>query len=250
MRLSISKLWLLRVSLALALPSSSALAEAKPPADSAGAQEVSQPTVRLNSPEWQTVLDQLFGTPDNGLLDGTTRFEFRAEDIALTLDQSHAFFTLIDSPLGLAALIEAAQDLRGNVRLEGTIDGSPFALKLAGRELKLEGLTLTEAQQQALVSELNGISGLKEMKIQALVDGRLTVTKVQGNHEKLEIRNGVGSDLREQQQNRMVRERPERPERERPEKVQIERPAKIEKLERIERIEKPERPERGESGRR
>ena len=242
MRLSISALWLLWVSIALALPSSSALAEAKPPADSASAQEESRATVNLKSPEWQTVLDQLFGTPDNGLLDGTNKFEFRADDLTLTLDQSAAFFTVIDSPMSLTGLIEAAQDLRGNVRLKGTIDGSPFALKLAGSELKLEGLTLTEAQRQALVSELNGISSLKEMKIQALVDGRLTVTKVQGHHEKLEIRNGPDSDLRGQKQNRVERERPE--------KVKIERPSKLEKLERIERFEKPERPERGESGRR
>lgn len=245
MRLSISALWLVWVSIALALPSSSALAEDKPPAVSASAQEDSRATVNLQSPEWQTVLDQLFGTPDNGLLDGTKKFEFRAEDIALTLDQSTAFFTDIDSPSSLAALIEAAQDLRGNIRLEGTIDGSPFSLKLAGRELKLEGLTLTEAQRQALVSELNAISGLKEMKIQALVDGRSTVTKVQGHHEKLEIRDEPDSDLREQKQNRIERERPE--------KLKIERPARIEKLERLERIErfeKPERPERGESGRR
>jgi hypothetical protein len=100
-------------------------------------------------------------------------------------------------------------------------------------------LSLNEQQRQALIAELSGISGLKEMKIQALVDGKMTVTKFQGGHEKLEIRDERG--------------RPET-ERARPQKVdKIERQGRLDARERVERparVEKPERPERGASGRR
>jgi hypothetical protein len=77
------------------------------------------------------------------------------------------------------------------------------------------------------VAELSGVSGLKEMKIQALVDGKSTITKYQGGHEKIEVRS-TG--------------RPEHAGK--PEKVE----PRIETRERIERparIEKPERPEPG-----
>ena|SRR5688572_9106235 len=224
-----SIIWLL-VSVIVALPFSGAFAEDGPavPASAPTAKTI----VHFNNPDWQVVLDKLFGTvdaPDAGLLDGTGHFEIRAEDLVLTATQAE-FFTAIDSPQSLSALIEAAELLRGNIRLEGTIDGEPFQLKLAGRELKISGLTLTAVQREALVAELSSIPGLKEMKIEALVDGRLTVTKYQGGHEKFEIRSNG---------------RPEHAGK--PEKLSIERPGRAlghERIERLERLERPERPER------
>jgi len=226
-----SIIWLL-VSVIVALPFSGAFAEDGPAAVPASAPTDSKTIVNFNSPNWQVVLDNLFGTldaPNGGLLDGTRAFELRAEDIVLTSTQAE-FFTAIDSPQNLSSLIEAAELLRGKIRLEGTIDGQPFELKLAGRELKISGLTMTAAQREALVAELSAIPGLKEMKIEALVDGRLTVTKYQGGHEKLEIRNSG---------------RPEHAEK--PEKLSVERPGRAlghERIERLERLERPERPER------
>jgi hypothetical protein len=86
-------------------------------------------------------------------------------------------------------LIKSAELLRGQIRLDGLIDGEPFHLKLEGRELKIEGLSLTAEQREALVAELRGISGLREAKIEALVDGKRTVTKLEGDRrEKFEIR--------------------------------------------------------------
>jgi hypothetical protein len=257
MRFANSALSLFAVSIILALPSSSAVAEDKPPVASAAAQ--TNNTVNLKAPEWQAVLDRLFGTPDNGLVDGTGAFRFQAEDLTLTTEQSAAFFAA-DSPQSLSALIEAVEALHGTVRLEGIVGEQPFELKIAGRELKLEGLTLTEAQRQALVNELKGISGLHEMKIQALVDGRMTVTKVQGNHEKLEIE-GRSHEKIQRQDRGALEDRDERANRDRRdhvEKIEIERPEKPEKVEiheriersgRIDRIERIEKPERGESGR-
>jgi hypothetical protein len=257
MRFANSALSLFAVSIILALPSSSAVAEDNPPVSSAAAQTETRNnnTVNLKAPEWQTVLDRLFGTPDNGLVDGTGAFRFQAEDITLTTEQSAAFFAA-DSPQSLSALIEAVEALHGTVRLEGIVGEQPFELKIAGRELKLAGLTLTEAQRQALVYELKGISGLHEMKIQALVDGRMTVTKVQGNHEKLEIE---GRNQIQRQDRVALEDRDERADRSRRDHVEkIERPEKPEKLEiherversgRIDRIERIEKPERGESGR-
>src|SRR5688572_6602227 len=234
MKATNSLFWLLLLPVIVALPSSSALAEDVPvKANVTASAQTEKTNLELESPDWQTVMDSFFGTleaPDTGLLDGTRNFKFRAEDIALTSTQAE-LFTSPDYEQNLAALIEAAVALHGNIRLEGTIDGEPFELKLAGRELKIQGLTLTSAQRESLVAELSGVSGLKEMKIQALVDGKTTITKYQGGHEKIEIRNAG---------------RPEHAGK--PEKVEIERHGRIEARERIERparIEKPERPEPG-----
>jgi len=140
----------------------------------------------LKEPTWQAVLDKLFGTPDSGLLDGKKAFDFRAEDVKLTANQSASFFTSsTSSSANLAALIEAAQALHGQVRMEGTIEGKPFEFKLAGREIKIEGLNLTTAQREALATELRGISGLHEAKIDALVDGKATTTVIAGGKERV-----------------------------------------------------------------
>jgi hypothetical protein len=231
-----SIIWLVLILAVVALPSSGAFAEDRPPrADvSASAQTDANPRVNLKSPDWQTVLDRLFGTPDTGLIDGTRAFQFGAEDLMQTAAQAD-LFTSIDSPQNLPALIEAAETLHGSmIRLEGTIDGQPFELKLAGRELKIEGLTLTAAQREALVAELSGIEGLHEMKIEALVDGKMTVTKFQGGHEKFEIlHRGKPEDPRGHERieierhGRESRDAIERPVRvERPEKIEHSRPGR------------------------
>jgi hypothetical protein len=230
MKVTNSMFWFLLLPVIVALPSSSALAEDGPVNGTVTASAQTERTnLELENPEWQTVLDSFFGTaetPESGLLDGTRNFKFRAEDLVLTSTQAD-LFTSPDYGQNLAALLEAAIALHGNIRLEGTIDGEPFELKLAGRELKIQGLTLTSAQRESLVAELSGVSGLKEIKIQALVDGKSTITKYQGGHEKIEVRS-TG--------------RPEHAGK--PEKVE----PRIETRERIERparIEKPERPEPG-----
>jgi hypothetical protein len=227
-----SIIWLVLVSAVVALPSSGAFAEDRPPrADvSASAQTDAKTTLNLKGPEWQTVLDRLFGTPDTGLIDGTRAFQFRAEDITLTSTQA-GLFTSVDSPQNLSTLIEAAEALHGTIRLEGTIDGRPFELKLAGRELKIEGLSLTSAQREALVAQLSGIEGLHEMKIQALVDGKMTVTKFQGGHEKFEIR-GRPEHPREHEGREHERIEVERHGRDTQDRV--ERPVRVETHERIE----------------
>jgi hypothetical protein len=245
MKLIRSAVWLLGVSVILTVPAASAVGEDGVNTVPAAAQPSSETHVILEAPDWETVLQRLFGTPDSGLLDGTRPFEFRAEDVTLTALQSSAFFTSPASPGTLAALAETTQTLHGTVRLEGTIDGQSFELKIAGHELKLEGLTLTSEQLQALVAELKA-SGLHEMKIQALVDGEMTVIKVQRNHEKIEI---LG---RKHEQNRDSH-LSDRGNRERPGKIEIEhrsKPERIERLERPGRFERPEKPERLESGRR
>ena len=77
------------------------------------------------------------------------------------------------------------------------------------------------------------------MKIEALVDGKMTVTKYQGGHEKFEI---------------LHRRKPERPEQHEGrghERVEIDRPNEgHDRIERPVRLEKPEKIERGAPGRR
>jgi multidrug efflux pump subunit AcrA (membrane-fusion protein) len=152
------------------------------------ANATAQTTVNLAKPSWQAVTDKLFGTPDGGLLDGKSAFNFSAKDVSLTSDQSAAFFgSSSSSSTNLAALVEAAEALRGQVRMDGTIEGKPFEMKLAGRELKIEGITLTAAQRDALSAELRGISGLHEAKIEALIDGRASVINIAGGRDRIEL---------------------------------------------------------------
>ena len=237
MKLVHTAFWLVAVSAILALPAASAVGEDGSPT----AQTDVTAHVTLEAPDWQAVLDRLFGTPDSGLLDGSKSFSFRAEGLTLTAAQSADFFTSTASPSNVAALVETVQTLHGTIRLEGTIDGQPFEFKVAGRELKLEGLTLTSDQLQALVAELK-TAGLHEMKIEALVDGKETVMKVERNHQKLEVlghRHDGDDDLRFTDRGR----------REHPEKIEIEHSLKPERVERIDHIERLEKPERLESGR-
>lgn len=199
--------------------------------------------IKLESPEWQSVLDRLFGTPDTGLLDGKATFDFRAEDLQLTSVQWATFFNSDPAAMNLADMIAAAEALHSKVRLEGTIDGSPFELKLAGRELKIEGITLTAAQRDALLAELKGIEGLREAKIEALIDGRLNTIHLAGGRERISIR---GND-------RLESERHARSGRDISSDAKVDVPGlvdidsrgralgRIDVLERLERIEKPER---------
>jgi hypothetical protein len=206
LRSVLSLLWVLLI---LMLPTGSAAAQDQPSASTSTTTKT-ETQVTLNEPSWQAVLDKLFGTPDNGLVDGTKSFQLRAEDVTLTAEQSAAFFNSSStSSQDLAALIDAAIALKGQVRMDGTIDGKPFELKLAGRELKLDGLTLTTAQREALSAELLGISGLKQVKIDALVDGKQTMIVVAGGKERISLVRG------------------ERPVNGGSEKEKLDRPAKI-----------------------
>src|SRR5262249_49843236 len=144
---------------------------------SAAAQEV-----KLEGVPFQQVLDQLFGTTANpGLLAGKQRFELRAEDVTLTNDQARNF--LVPSSANnaeIAHLVSAALQIRGaEVKIEGLVDGTPFEFKLDGKEVKLEGLNLTQAQLDSLVQQLKGITGLREVKIESLVDGKPMEVKIE-----------------------------------------------------------------------
>lgn len=109
-KLAQTAFWLLGVSIILTVPAASAVEEDSPAMVSTTAQPGSATHVTLEAPEWETVLDRLFGTPDSGgLLDGTKSFEFRAEDLTLTAEDFSAFFTTPTSPATLAALAETRE---------------------------------------------------------------------------------------------------------------------------------------------
>jgi hypothetical protein len=125
-------LWLLSVPVILTLPSSRVFAEDGAPTGTVtvNTQTDGKTTLEFKSTDWQTLLDEVFGTPiDDGLLDGTGTFQIRAEDLILTSDQA-LFFTNIDSPESLSALIDAAIDRHGMILMYGNIDGETFELKL------------------------------------------------------------------------------------------------------------------------
>jgi len=224
--------------------------------------------VKLEGASLQEVLDRLFGTPTTpGLLQGDKAFELRAQDVVLTGAQADLFFApSTTNKADLSDLIAAAELIKGSqLRLEGTVDGTPFDLKLAGKEVKADGLVLTQAEFDALVDQLKTTSGLKEVKIEATVDGRLVELKMENTPGRVSIEdkglpkhdarirdtNRGADSKRDHDEGRLEAanhaNRPERTERiERVEKV--ERPEAIEHVERVERLERPEL-EHGGSGR-
>ena len=209
------------------------------PGSTAAAQEI-----KVEDVSFQTLIGQLFGTTEApGLLDGTSEFHLHAENITMTTEEADAFFVpTAENTSDLVDLITAAEGIRGaELKLEGLLDGEPFEFKLSGKQIKLEGIVLTDAELDTLIQELQGISGLREAKIEAIVDGEMVVVKLENKpgRVKIEGRNGPhvssrqGRDAGVELANRVERsERPERPE-------------KAEKIERLERLERIERPDHG-----
>ncbi len=224
--------------------------------------------INLEGVLFQEVLDQLFGTTEttelsgltviSGLLDGDNPIVLHASDVTLTAEEAQNFFIpgpASPSGLDFAALIGAFEELkRGNIRIEGLVDGSPFKFMVAGRQIKLDGLDLTQAELDSLVASLQEIPGLHEAKIDAIVDGEPVSVKIQNKAGQVRIQgsdlgsgDGVletsGAENQGRRGNRVERieaaksnrglERVERMER-------FEKPEKVERLERIERIERPE----------
>ena len=207
-------------------------------ADLAAAQEV-----KIENVTFQQVLDRLFGTTGNpGLLEGNKRFELHAEHVTLTGDQARTFFVpTTTNTSDIADLIAAAQQARGELKIEGLLDGSPFEFKLAGREIKLEGLDLTRAQLDSLVDQLKGISGLREAKIESMVDGHLVEVKLENRAERVKV------DGEKEIEEHHSAETSKRGSGNIERRDKMERPEKVEKVEKVERVEKIERVERPES---
>lgn len=211
----------------------------------------------LESSDWKDVIDNLFGVPDDGLLDGSDNFEFRAEYVALTAEQSVDFFATEHSETRLAELVRSALSLDGAVHLRGTIEGRPFELNLDDRKLSVEGVALTSEQLDILASGLASINDLREMKIGALVDGNVTVVRFEGDDSLRVIEKttpgelpaggpaAVVPDIDAVRSFRIGVDRPVLPEREKVERVERAEPLRLEKVEKI-RVEKPERIEKFE----
>jgi len=225
------------------------------------AQDVKGQEVKLENPDFQVVLDQLFGSTDSeGLLQGTRHFELRAENVVMSPEQADMFFIPSSAnPADISDLIAKAEAIKGaELKISGSVDGAPFDLKLSGKQVKAEGLVLTQAEFDALIAQLQATTGLHEAKIEATVDGQLKVAKLENvpGRVKIENRDLHGKEPRpvphveplsntSKPDARGVSEHNVRPETVRPEKIEkIERPEKIEKIERPEKIERVERPEK------
>ena len=232
--------------------------------------------VRLDGSDLQVVLDQLFGTTDaDGLLEGTRPFQLHADNVVMTEAQASMFFSpTAENPADISDLILKAEAIKGaELKIEGSMAGEPFELKLSGKQAKIEGLVLTQAEFDALVAELRASPGLHEAKIEATVDGELLVAKLQNVPGRVKIEHHGFTDegphpvpLGDAKSGKRTSDvrmalvdrdkglersgRPEKLERvERPERVEkMERPEKIERVERPVKIEKIERPEVAHSG--
>ena len=237
---------------------------------SAQVQDVKPQDVKLESPDFQVVLDQLFGSSSSdGLLQGTTRFELHAENVVLTPQQADLFFVPSSTnSQDISDLIAKAEAIKGTeLKISGSIDGAPFDLKLSGKQVKAEGLVLTQAEFDALIAQLQATTGLHEAKIEAYVDGQLKVAKLENipGRVKIENRDVHGkeshpvphveplTDKGKSDARLSVTDRAEHTEKvekvERPDKVEkIERPEKIERVERPDKVDRIERPEVAQSG--
>jgi len=209
--------------------------------------------VKLEGADFQVVLDQLFGsTTSDGLLEGTKSFELRADNVVLTPQQADLFFVPSSTnSKDISDLIAKAEAIKGaELKISGSIDGGPFDLKLSGRQVKAEGLILTQAEFDTLILQLQNTPGLHEAKIEANVDGQLKVAKLENiaRRVKIETRDFDTRPPLSEHADRDVR--PAKVEKiERPEKVEkIERPEKIERVERPDKVERIERPEVAQSG--
>ena len=209
--------------------------------------------VKLEGADFQVVLDQLFGsTTSDGLLEGTKSFELRADNVVLTPQQADLFFVPSSTnSKDISDLIAKAEAIKGaELKISGSIDGGPFDLKLSGRQVKAEGLILTQAEFDTLILQLQNTPGLHEAKIEANVDGQLKVAKLENIARRVKIENR-DFDTRPALSEHADRDvRPAKVEKiERPEKVEkIERPEKIERVERPDKVERIERPEVAQSG--
>jgi len=217
--------------------------------------------VKLDGVPFQQVLDRLFGTASTpGLLGANQRFELRAGDVTLTREQEQSFFVpSAANTADIADLVTAAEQVRGRVKIEGLVDGAPFELKVSGREVKLEGLNLTQAQLDSLVGQLKGISGLREAKIESIVDGRRMEIKIENRAGVMKVedreRHSGAAHVHEADDDHGQRASNQNrgPERsaslERPEKIEkLEKNERVDRVEKLERIERPEN-EHGGSGR-
>jgi len=237
---------------------------------SAQVQDVKVQAVKLEGPDFQAVLDQLFGsTTSDGLLQGTKRFELRAENVFLTPQQADMFFVPSSTnPEDISDLIAKAEAIKGaELKISGSIDGAPFDLKLSGKQVKAEGLVLTQAEFDTLISQLQATTGLHEAKIEANVDGQLKVAKIENipGRVKIENRDFHGKESHPVPHVEPLTERSksdaslsvtesaghaDKVEKvDRPEKVEkIERPEKIERVERPDKADRIDRPEVAQSG--
>jgi len=127
-------------------------------------------------------------------------------------------------------------------------------LRMEGKQVKADGLVLTQAEFDALIAQLQATSGLHEAKIEATVDGQLKIAKLENVPGKVKIEN---RDLHGKDPHPVphVEHRTDKTDTDvrtsftghdaRPEKVEkIERPEKVEKIERPEKIERVERPDK------
>lgn len=265
--------------------------------------------VDLRGVNFTAVTDRLFGT--GGLLNQNQPFELKAENVVLTPAQVQSFFFQAVSPGGsgagttvtggfvpadFATFVEKVQQLPGTeIKLKGfievpgnmgVIDRRPFEAKVEKGEVKIEGVPLTQDQLNSLFSRLRGIAGLREVKIESLVNGQLMEAKFEREGSRVQIkvepkeglaarlgggveRRGKGQEgtsasinnerardmgkdldhsIRGRERASLERERGTRSERiERIERGEkIERPERAERAERAERVERPGRIERVE----
>ena len=137
---------------------------------------VSAQKVKLENVAFHEVLDRLFGTE---LLDGKARFRFVADGVVLNSDQIARFFVSADESASDFADLMTGQTRGEELRIRSLLADEPFEFKLSGSQITLDGVSLTQAQLDALVEELRGISELHEARIQAIVDGKPLVVKLE-----------------------------------------------------------------------
>jgi len=154
--------------------------------------------VQLQNVNFPAVKEQLFGNMGTmGLLNGTAPFELQAQGVVFTQANIDAFFPAAPptcSPtapcMDFVTLVTRVQQLPGTeVKIQGMVSGgTPFQLKVEAGEVKIQGLTLTQDQFNTLRARLQATAGIREFKIDAIVNGQRMVAKFENEGGKIETK--------------------------------------------------------------
>src|SRR5262245_44512445 len=153
-----------------------------------------------------------------------------------------------DLTKSLDAMIGTVQSKPGaEVRLQGRVDSRPFEAKIEGKEVRLRGLVLSQADFDALKNQLRNAQGIREFRFRGMVDNKSIEARFGNDHSRARARTEIRDDHRGSGRDRDGRvtarvtrdQRPERSDR-------IDRPDRVERTDRTERVERVERTDRTE----
>jgi len=203
----------------------------------AAAQTSPRPEVKVTATNLADVQGPLNNLPNGG--------ELQVRGLVVT--DTNAF-----NSAPFTTLVSTVQNKPGTeVKLVGTVGGTPFEAKIERGEVKLQGLSFAnQADFNAFVTGLGAQNNLRELRVQAVVNGMRMIAKFEDGRVRTEVRDGNrGSGSEHSGRNQARGDRDDRSGRgdrgDRPDRVERnDRSDRVERVERTERADRLDRPER------